>query len=441
MLRVLLRNNAASYFLYRGELMGFQYELAKQFAKQHRLRLEVLVPDSHRQMMEWLVEGRADIASGFLVPRDDDRELGIEFSRPYHRAKAHFIVREDDSLSDLTGLKGRSVVLQQSSHYWDALQQLRAEGHDFNLVAAAENLETEDIIHQVASGKVDITLADEHLMDIEIAQGIKIRSAFAFGDDQPHTVAVRRDNKQLLAALNAFIKKENKGLLYNILYKKYFRNKRGIRRYAQAQEEAVLTGRLSPYDEITRRYADRYGFDWRLVTAQMYQESRFDPKAKSFAGARGLLQVMPKTANQMGFKQLEDPDTGIHAGIKYLDWVRERFDEDLDFADRLWFSLAAYNAGYGHVSDARRLARKKGWDPNRWFDNTEKAMLLLSRKEYARQAKHGYVRGREPVNYVSSIRERFRAYLEMTGTAALPPAEAKSFMASLASRPVAAASP
>ncbi|MGB5261303.1 MAG: transporter substrate-binding domain-containing protein [Gammaproteobacteria bacterium] len=418
-LRVMLRNNSASYFLYRGELMGFQYEMAKHFAKQHRLRLEVVVPDSHQQMMQWLVQGRADVASGFLVPRKSDRQLGIEFSKPYHRAKPHFIVRNEDALVDLDGLNGRTVVMQPSSGHWEALRQLRQQGYDFTLVAAPEELETEDIIHQVASGEADITVADEHLMDIEIARGVKIRSAFPFAEEQPHSVAVRKGNEKLLAAINTFIKKENKGLLYNILYKKYFQNKRGIRKLARGYEEGLETGQLSPYDDIIRRYADLYGFDWRLVTAQMYQESRFDPAATSFAGARGLLQVMPKTAKQMGFNELEDPDSGIHAGIKYLDWVRDRFDDDLDFADRMWFTLAAYNAGYGHVADARRLAKKKGWDPKRWFDHTEKAMLLLGRKDYARQAKHGYVRGREPVDYVSNIRARFKAYSEMTGSAGL----------------------
>jgi membrane-bound lytic murein transglycosylase F len=417
-LRVLLRNNAASYFLYRGELMGFQYEMARHFAKQLGLRLEVLVPDSHQQMMEWLAQGRADVASGFLVPREADRQLGVEFSKPYHRARPHFIVRSEDPLIDMDGLEGRTVVVQPSGGHWEALQQLQREGYEFTLVAAPEELETEDIIQQVASGEVDMTVADEHLMDIEIARGATIRSAFPFADEQAHSVAVREGNEKLLAAINTFIRKENKGLLYNILYKKYFQNKRGIRKLARGYEEGLQTGRLSPYDDITRRYADRYGFDWRLVTAQMYQESRFDPDATSFAGARGLLQVMPKTASQMGFSQLEDPDSGIHAGIKYLDWVRDRFDDDLDFADRLWFTLAAYNAGYGHVEDARRLARKKGWDPDRWFEHTEKAMLLLARKDYARQAKHGYVRGREPVDYVSNIRSRFRAYSEMTGSAA-----------------------
>ena len=164
-----------------------------------------------------------------------------------------------------------------------------------------------------------------------------------------------------------------------------------------------------------RKYADKYGFDWRLIAAQMYQESRFDPKAKSFAGAQGLLQVMPRTARFMGFKEIKKPEDGIHAGVKYLDWVRNRFEPTLPFDERMWFTLAAYNAGHGHVEDARRLARQKGWDGDRWFDNAEKAMLLLSKEKYAAKARYGYVRGIEPVSYVRNIRQRYRAYVEIAG--------------------------
>ncbi len=170
---------------------------------------------------------------------------------------------------------------------------------------------------------------------------------------------------------------------------------------------------LSPYDEITRKYADEYGFDWRLITAQMYQESRFDPATKSFAGAEGLLQVMPRTAKFMGFGDMSGPEEGIHAGVKYLQWVRNRFEPTLPFNERMWFALAAYNAGHGYVQDARRLARQKGWDDDRWFDHTEKAMLLLSKERYAKKSRHGYVRGIEPVSYVRNIRRRYRAYVDI----------------------------
>ena len=135
-----------------------------------------------------------------------------------------------------------------------------------------------------------------------------------------------------------------------------------------------------------RKYSARYGFDWRLVVAQMHQESRFDPDAKSWAGALGLLQVMPRTARELGFDDIHEPENGIHAGAKYLDWVRDRFPESLPVEDRMWFTLAAYNAGAGHVRDAMVLAKQQGLNPERWFDNVEQAMLLLSQRQYAAKA-------------------------------------------------------
>jgi membrane-bound lytic murein transglycosylase F len=282
------------------------------------------------------------------------------------------------------------------------------------LSAVDEEVETETLIQQVANGDIEVTIADSHLLDIELASGLAVKSAFDIGEERPNTVAVRQSNPKLLKALDSFIKKNYKGVVYNVLYKKYFKDKRSINRIARERRDKLKDGKISPYDQITRRYAEKYGFDWRLITAQMYQESRFKPGAKSFAGAKGLLQVMPKTAKSMGFKDLEKPETGIHAGVKYLDWVRNRFKEKLPFSERTWFTLASYNAGYGHVLDARRLAKQKGWDPDKWFGNVERAMLLLSQKKYYRKAKHGFVRGLEPVTYVSNIRERYNAYVSLT---------------------------
>jgi len=413
-LRVLLRNNAASYFLYKGELKGFEYELAKAFAKAHRLRLEVIVPDTHAQLIDWLREGRGDIAAGFLEADADLEARGIAFSRPYHRAPRHLVVAQGSSIEAVAGLDGMSVVARRSSPYWKDLEALRDAGARFDLVAAAEDVETEELIARVASGEVDATVADGHLLDIELARGVPVKSGFTISDEREHSVAVRADNTGLLAALDDFIKRQYRGVTYNLLYRKYFTNQRKIRAHAAGRADAGTGNDLSPYDPIIRRYAERYGFDWRLITAQMFQESRFDPEARSFAGAEGLLQVMPRTAKSMGFEQVIEPEQGIHAGVKYLDWVRDRFEPSLPFSERLWFTLAAYNAGHGHVQDARRLARQKGWDGDRWFDNTERAMLLLSKKKYAGKARYGYVRGIEPVSYVRNIRQRYRAYVELT---------------------------
>ena len=413
-LRVLLRNNAGSYFLYRGELMGFEYELAREFAEYHGMRLEVVVPPSHREFTTWLLEGRADIAMGFIEPDRRQRSLGIEFSEPYHYARQHIVVRKDDTAKTLEDLDHRTLFVRQYSSYWERLSELQKQGARFNLRATDDKVETEQLIQMVSRGKYKATMAGEHLLDIELAKGVPVRSAYVLEDQAQHSIALRKRNPKLKQALDAFVKRVYRSEFYNVTYRKYFKSRRSVQRLARGRVMDPLNGQISPYDELVRKYADRYGFDWRLVTAQMYQESRFNPKAKSHVGARGLMQLMPRTAKAMGVKNSSDPAHNIQGGIKYLDWLRDRFDSNLPISERLWFTLAAYNAGAGHVHDARRLASQLGYDPNRWFDHTENAMLLLSKKEYARKARFGYVNGREPVNYVRDIRQRFEAYVELS---------------------------
>ena len=170
---------------------------------------------------------------------------------------------------------------------------------------------------------------------------------------------------------------------------------------------------LSPYDPLVKRLASAARFDWRLVVAQMFQESSFNPASVSFADARGLLQVLPATARDLGFDpdRLHDPETGVAAGVAYLSWTRDRVAH-LPPDEQLWFALAAYNAGLGHVHDGRHLAAELGLDRSLWFDNVEIAMLKLAEPNYARAAVHGYVRGSETARYVRGIRERYAAYVE-----------------------------
>ncbi len=413
-LRVLLRNNAASYFLYRGELMGFEYELAREFADYHGLRLEVVVPPSHREISTWLLEGRADIAMSFLEPDEKLGRLGVDFSRAYHYAQQHVVVQKDDPAASLQDLDHRTIFVRHHSYYWERLSQLQQDGARFSLRATDDKIETEQLIQMVSRGKYKATLADEHLLDIELAKGLPVRSAFTLEDEVPHSIALRKRNPQLKQALNEFIKRIYRGEFYNVTYNKYFKSRRSVQRLARGRVVDALKGQISPYDKLVRKYSNRYGFDWRLVTAQMYQESKFNPKARSHVGARGLMQLMPRTAKSMGIKNSVDPASSIRGGVKYLDWLRDRFDASLPISARTWFTLAAYNAGAGHVQDARRLAGQIGLDSNRWFGHTEQAMLLLSKRHYAKKARYGFVNGREPVNYVRDIRQRFEAYVDLS---------------------------
>lgn len=413
-LRVLTRNNASTYFLFRGELFGFEYELMKRFADKHHLRLEMVVPPGRDQLLPWLKQGRGDIVAASMAINDIRREKHVAFTTPYNEVTELLVTRtDDDTLKTPQDLAGRTVVVRRSSSYWQSLLKLKAQGINIKIQAAPESLETEEIIARVASGEYDLTISDSHILDIELTWREDIKAAFSIDNPQEHGWVVRQNNPALLKALNDYLKNEYHGLFYNITYKKYFKNSKRIISHVEHRSDGEHSGGLSPYDELAQKYANEYGFDWRLVVSQMYQESRFDPKARSWVGALGLMQVMPHTGNELGLSNLRDPETGLHAGVKYLNWLMRRFEPDLNVADRTWFALAAYNAGVGHVRDARRLAGKLGLNPDRWFGNVEKAMLMLSKSKYAKKAKHGYVRGQEPVTYVRQIKDRYLAYISL----------------------------
>jgi len=171
---------------------------------------------------------------------------------------------------------------------------------------------------------------------------------------------------------------------------------------------------LSPYDDLVKKHSNTFELDWRLITSQMYQESRFDPNAKSWVGAKGLMQVMPRTAEELKVPNVEQPDNGILAGVKLMARYSNYFNSpEISAKDRLRFALASYNCGPGHVYDARELANQMGLDPNKWFNHVEKALLLLSKKDVAKNVRYGYCRCEEPVNYVSQIQDRYDHYVQM----------------------------
>ncbi len=418
-LRLLTRNSSATYFLWHGKLMGFEYELAREFARRHGMRVEVIVPGRGEDLMTMLAEGRGDLVAAALTAPDSRTRPDVAFSRPYNFVTPLVVAPATESgLRGPADLARRTIYVRQSSPHWDTLTRLREGGVPLNLQAAPEHLEAEEIIGLVAGEIYPLTVALSHILDIELTWRDDVTAAFPLADPAPLVWAVRASNPELLAAVDEFIEREYKGDTYNVLYRKYFEDPKKIRRHVRYRSAG---DQLSPYDQLVKRYADEHDFDWRLIVALMYEESGFDPFARSFAGAVGLLQVLPRTAEELGLTDLEDPETNIRAGLGYLDWVRDRFEEDLPVRDRMWFTLAAYNAGTGHVQDARRLAAQRGWNPDRWFDNVERAMLLLSHPEHARNARHGWCRGSEPVQYVREVRATYEVYLDMLARNEPPP--------------------
>jgi len=416
-LRVLTRNNATTYFIWRGKLMGFEYDLLKKFVDEHGIQLEMIVPPSRDQLIPMLLWGGGDVIAASLTISDERRSHGLEFTLPYNVVSEVLVARKDDPIAHVSQLEGRTLWVRRSSSYWTTLDRLRVKGDvRFILKAAREELETEEIIDRVAKGEYDLTVSDSHILDVALTWRDDVRAVFELKNDVKHGWAVRKDDANLLMALNEFIEKEYKQLFYNVVYEKYFRNPRRIKSLVKYRADGSQGAALSPYDDIVRRYAEEYGFDWPLIVAVMFRESRFDKNAESWAGAQGVMQILPVSAKRFGVEDPSDPEKGILAGIRMLAWIYSRFEQELPVKERTWFTLAAYNAGLGHLFDARALAREEGLDPNRWFENVEKAMLLLSRSKYYRKATHGYVRGIEPVTYVRDIRKLYNAYRQLLTT-------------------------
>jgi peptidoglycan lytic transglycosylase F len=432
-LRVITLNNPVNYFLYRGRLMGFDYELGRLAARKLGVRLEMVVPSRRDLVFDWLREGKGDvIASTLTVTRE--RQAYLAFSRPYLFVDELVVQSSNarEKISTIDELVGKRIYAWKSSSHYQRLVELREEIGPFEIETIPEDVEFEEILDRVASGEYPLAVMDSPVLSAELAYRGDVEAAFSLdgdasaasgtaeeGEHDPSpdvprgkravAFAVRPDNPRLKAFFDDLVSELVGSLELNDLRERYFENNRGLVRVKERR--AAVSGRLSPYDELFKKYARRYGLDWRLMAAQAYKESRFDPEAESWVGAQGLFQLLPSTGVELGFDDLRKPDEGIHAGIKYMHLILERLPPTVQLKHRLRFALAAYNAGWGHLEDARRLASEEGFDPDKWFGNTEKAMLLLSQPRYYTRARHGYVRGRETVEYVSEIQNLYDHYV------------------------------
>jgi len=311
-------------------------------------------------------------------------------------------------------LQGKKVAVRKSSSYFRSIKKLWKEaGKKFSIVEIPETLETEEILNQVQKGEYDATVADDYIAKTELRYQDQLVISFPITERQPLGWAIRKNALHLLAQVDSFFTSGDykpKGLKYNILYNRYFKKKKKV--YDSTEERLKKKGTLSPWDDLLKKYGKRYDHDWRMLASQMYQESRFDPDAKSWVGAVGLMQIMPGTAAELKVGDVRKPEPSIHGGAKYMRKQIDRLNKRIAFRDQFHFALAAYNAGYGHVLDARRIAEEKGWDPLQWFNHVEKGMLLLAKPAYASKARYGYCRGAEPVQYIRKIQERYNRYVQ-----------------------------
>jgi membrane-bound lytic murein transglycosylase F len=426
-LKALVIYSSTSYFLYKGEPMGFEYELLERLAKHLDLKLELVISTDLDSEFEVLNRGDVDlIAHGMTVT--NQRKWEVDFTEYLYLTRQVLVQKQPDNyrtlkygalqkqlVHDPIELIDDTVSIRRNSAYFERMMSLSNEiGGTIHIDTLDSQITTDQIIEKVISGEIKYTIADENLALINASYHpiLKIDVPVSFA--QRIAWVTRKKSPELKKAINEWILSERKQTDYNVIYNKYFKNKRNFRDRTKSDLYSLNNEQISPFDEMIKEYAPIIGWDWRLFASQVFQESRFDTKARSWAGAMGLMQMMPKTAKSVGVKNLYSARQSIWGGAEYLKWLNENFMDVTDSLTRVKFVLAAYNCGYGHMKDAQRLANHRGLDPTQWEGHVEQMILDLSEPEYfnLNMIEYGYVRGKEPVEYVQEIFERYDRYAQ-----------------------------
>lgn len=432
--------NSTTYFIYQGEPLGYEYELLAAFAKDLGVALKIIVVTDPKSLIPALNEGEGDIAAARLMPNPDN-EASAAFTDALYRTDP-VLVQQDEPPSEAgkgtekaikpgpadpipevdiqarlitqpAQLAGQRVDLPEQSPFRRTLLELSDEiSGDIYVVEVGGKIQDEALAQKVARGEVQFTVMQKNLADLKEAEFKNLKVRPILGHPQKVSWAVRKNSPELLATLNSWIAEKKKTPLLNSLYQKYFIDRRRYLERVTSQYLTSTTGKLSEYDALLKQYAVELNWDWRLLASQAFQESRFKPAARSWAGATGLLQLMPKTAKEYGVTNALDPADNIQGAIRFLKWLQQYWAKRIvDENERLKFILASYNAGAGHVEDAQRLTEKYGGNPEVWED-VAYWLLQKSTQQYSSDpvVKFGFCRGLEPVNYVGHILERFDHY-------------------------------
>jgi membrane-bound lytic murein transglycosylase MltF len=411
-IRVLTTFNKTNYFLHKNQQHGFEYSLMSDYEKflnrKIKKGLKVVVefrPVSRNVLIPLLNKGYGDIAAAGLTITAGRKEV-VDFTSPYLTDIDEVVVSHKNvvGLDNPEDLVGRKLYVRESSSYFESIRTLneilKEKGlKPVKVIKADESLETEDILEIVNSGALDLTVADNHIAEIwaTVLEDIRVHEAIKLREQGMIAWMVRKSNPELASSLNSFIRKRKKGSrIGNIYFNRYFEDNKWIQNPISEKQ----VGKLHKYEELIKKYAGQYGFDWMLIMAVGFQESGLNNNKRSRAGAVGVMQVRPSTARDrnVGISDVHLVENNIHAGVKYLAWVRDRYfsDDNIREGDRIRFTLAAYNAGPKSINRARRRAREMKLDDTLWFRNVEVAALKVI--------------GREPVQYVGNINKYYVIY-------------------------------
>lgn len=416
-IRVLTTYSKTFFFIDKGTQRGathdlfiaLEKDLNNQLAKEKKLKQKhlkvriVFIPVTRDNLFKALNEGKGDIAAANLTITSSRQEQ-VAFTTPLYSDVKELLVSGPSSpdVKNLEQLSGKTVFVRRSSSYYESLQELNARFAKASLPPvilqeAPEALIDEDLLEMLNAGLIPLIVVDRHkaLFWKQVFPKIQVHENIVLRDGGSIAWAVRKDNPQLLAELNNFVKHNRQGsTLGNTILLRYLKSATYVKNAAANRERAKFLQMV----EIFRKYGERYDVDWLLMAAQGYQESRLNQSVRSHVGAIGVMQVMPATGKELKVGDIKKIDPNIHAGVKYMRWMIDHYygDQPMTPLDKALFSFASYNAGPARIARLRTETQKRGFDPNIWFGNVEN---LAAEKI-----------GAETVTYVSNIYKYYIAY-------------------------------
>ena len=408
-------NSSISYFDYRGEPMGFQYELAKQFAQSLGLKLKIKTAPDTEELVRMLLNGEGDLIA-YPVPMTKEFKDSVLFCGEDIITHQVLVQRNSKkgqkALANVTDLIGKDIYAKPGKHLERLVNLDQELGGGIKIHEVTnDSISSEDLLMQVSQGTIDYAISDNDLARLNKTYYSNLDIHLAVSFDQRASWAVRKTSPLLSEAANQWHKDNATSPAYKASTKKYFEQSK---RLPHGPILSLKDGKISHFDHLFKKYASEIGWDWRLIASLAYNESNFDSTAVSWVGARGLMQLMPRTARAMGVPEgkEQNPEESVKAATKYLAQLSRSFSKVTDPDEKTKFVLGAYNAGIGHIFDAMALAEKYGKDKYKWDNNVEAYILLKSNEEYFNDpvCKNGYFRGRETYNFVKDILERAEMY-------------------------------
>ncbi|WP_272537738.1 membrane-bound lytic murein transglycosylase MltF [Providencia sp. PROV193] len=399
-LRISAVSSPLIYIDEQKQLRGFDYELAQGFASYLGVKLKITIRPTFEQIFDDLENGDADIAVAGLL-YNKDRLAKTKTDPSYLNVTQQLVYRKGTNRpKNFNEITGKLLVTAGTAHA-STLKELAKEYPNLKWEETSK-YNTNQILEMVADGEVDYTLEDSIAVALQQRIHPQLAVAFDLLDDHAVTWYMRRSKENSLdAALLDFFNISHESELLARLNEKYFSHVESFDYFDTMAFIKAIDNKLPEYQPLFEKYAQV--IDWKLLAAIAWQESHWDPLATSPTGVRGLMMLTKPTATTMGIADRLDPEESIKGGAAYIAYIMERLPETIEEDDRIWFALSAYNMGYGHMQDVRKLTEMLGGDPNRWLD-VKARLPLLTQKKYYSQLTYGYARGHEAYRYVENIR-------------------------------------